>query len=127
MVFLLLRYWWLSASALAIPARLLVMQAAGLKFGRATCVDCRSKRWMLQTAPEYRCDACVRKRAAEAEAERLLFVKWSWSPLLNEPMPEGWEPRPAQSGFSPNSPPPPFDPRSLPVFPVEPHSRRTDQ
>jgi hypothetical protein len=65
-VFFLLRYWWLSASAAAIPACLAIMQVAGLKFGRATCVDGGEKRWMLRTADEYRCNACVQKRAAAA-------------------------------------------------------------
>lgn len=128
MVIFLLRYWWLSALVVAIPACLAVMHGAGLKFARATCVDCGTKRWMVRVTAGYRCDGCVQKRAEAAAEERRLFNKWSWSPLqLNEPMPEGWQPRPAQNGFSSGSPPPPFDPPSPPVFPVKPHdARRTD-
>jgi hypothetical protein len=121
------KYWWATALILAIPASLIVMHVAGLKFGHVACVDCGTKRWMQRVSAEYRCDRCVQQRAAAAAEERRRFNKWSWSPLLNEPMPDGWQPTPAQSGFSPHSPPPPFDPPSPPVFPVDSHDvRRAD-
>jgi hypothetical protein len=127
MIFYIFEYWWVAVLVLVVPASLAVMHVAGMKLGRATCVGCGAKQWMQRVTAEYRCDGCVRKQAERAAEQRRLFNKWSWSPLLNEPMPEGWQPSPAQSGFSSGSPPPPFDPPSPPVFPVEPHDvRRTD-
>jgi hypothetical protein len=115
-VFFLLRHWWLGALALAVPACLVVMQAAGLKLGRATCVGCRTKRWMVRATETYRCDGCEQKRAEAAAEQRRLFNTWSWNPFSDQPMPEGWEPSPPQSGFSTQHPLP-FSDRSEPSPP----------
>jgi hypothetical protein len=104
-VLFLLRYWWLGVPVAAIPACLAIMHGAGLKFGRATCLDCGTKRWMLRTGSEYRCDACVQKQAEAAAVEFQLFDEWSWRPYMSgKKAPDSYEPEPPHSGFSTQHP-----------------------